>query len=296
MLTCDDQYDLHLAPAEFSPDTSFKVGRDPTPSCHLNYDIDHCVHGFACQVQVVKPVPNTYYMACGFKQGYFGLQQHPGTMQQVLFSVWNHPEADARVEARSYSKGCTAQPFGGEGKGMQTFWIDGSGEETDHSTGRWKAGEIYTFVVRAFGEDGGTEFVCSLHKPSSGGWIELARLFQPQPKGEPRDGLDNLYSFIEDWTGNSGDIDAGSWSLSRSGVWAAWVQELPGAPWKHLAQVSGTCSVDEDVPNKRVAKVSHNDGGERIEMTAGGDVLKDFSLYKGRVKPPPVPEVLKHLK
>ena len=104
------------------------------------------VHAFACRVTVQEVSPCTYYMACGFHCGYCGIQQHNGSKQQVLFSLWNHPKAE-KVQNRSVAPGVSAQPFGGEGMGMGAYAITGTGERTDTSLAAWRVGIPYTFLV-----------------------------------------------------------------------------------------------------------------------------------------------------
>jgi len=282
----DNGFDLYLAPDEFVPETSFRPGRDPAPACHIRWEAGGPVHGFACQVRVAEPSPCTYYMACGFHCGYCGIQQHGGSKQQVLFSLWNCPKASGKVENRSVCAGITAQNFGGEGKGMGAYCITGTGASSDHQTACWQPGVTYTSVVRAFPVEGGSEFVCCLHKPCSGGWHELARHFRPEAPGDAMHGkLGGLYSFIEDFAANS---------VRRSGVWAAWVQDVPGGPWRAVDHVQGTTTAELDTPNKRVAPVPHGDG-QGVEMVTGGDVLGACGVYAGSISPPSVPPELLEL-
>lgn len=285
-LVSNDGFDFYIAPPDFQPNTAFKAGRDPAPACHVRWHSGGPVQSFAVQVRVDDPSPCTYYMTCGFHCGYAGIQQHCGSKQQVLFSVWNDPRADGRVENRSVCEGVAAEPFGGEGRGMGAYCCAGTGECSDHATACWEPGQAYTSVVRAAAVGGGTEFACFLHKPCSGGWLELARHFRPEAPGDARRGrLDGLYSFIEDFAANS---------VRRSGVWAAWVQDGPGDPWRAVSEVTGTSTAEMDIPNKRVALVAEGNF-DRVEMVTGGDAMEEFGLYAGEITPPPYPEILDEL-
>jgi len=285
-MQCTDLFDFYIAPEAFCPDCTFRPGRDPAPSCHVRWQTGNPVHAFACQVSVDEPSPCTFYMACGFHCGYCGIQQHNGDKQQVLFSLWDHPKAEGRVENRTTCEGMCAKPFGGEGKGMGAYSISGAKEAESYPLARWSAGETYTFVVRSFLAEGGSEYVCLLHKPETeSGWIELARHFRPEPEAKQRGKLWGLHSFIEDFAGNS---------VRRSGVYAAWVQVEQQDEWQPVARVTGTTTAELDVPNKRVA-LSDVGGWPRIEMVSGGDVLEDFSVFEGEFDAPPVPAVLADL-
>ena len=279
----NNKFDFYLACANFCPDCSFKPGRDPAPSCHIRWNTKNMVHGFACQLVVPEATNYTYYCACGFSGGYCGIQQHNEQRQQMLFSVWDHPTANARVKSESSCDGVVTRPFGGEGKGMQACVVCGSCDRDDNSIiAKWSPNVPYTFVVRAYPVSNGTEYRCIVHKPESG-WQELARHCRPEPVGSERGKLSGLYSFIEDFSGNS---------IVRSATYAAWVQESPGAAWLPVTHVTGTSTADDDVPNKCVRKITNDSGFQCIEMISGGDCLPDYSLYHGSINPIPPPNIL----
>src|ERR1700678_1099199 len=58
-------------------------------SVHLRYQGPDAT-AFYNEVTVEESVPGSYFMACGFHQGYFGIQElRPGQDRVVLFSVWD---------------------------------------------------------------------------------------------------------------------------------------------------------------------------------------------------------------
>ncbi|CAK0855062.1 unnamed protein product [Prorocentrum cordatum] len=221
-----------------------------------------------------------------FYGGYCGIQQHDGTKQQVLFSLWDHPQAGLRVQNRSLCDGVVASPFGGEGKGMGAYCVSGSGAPEDCELAAWEPGATYTFAVQSAAVDGGSEVTCWFHKPDSG-WVEFARHFRPEPADEEGGRLSGLYSFIEDFGGNS---------VRRSGLYAAWVQESPRGPWRPVKGVRGTSTAEADVPNKRLAAVACGDGYQRVELTTGGDALPSCGLFAGALELPPAPALLHELR
>eukprot|EP00931_Biecheleriopsis_adriatica_P040182 TRINITY_DN23001_c0_g1_i2.p1 TRINITY_DN23001_c0_g1~~TRINITY_DN23001_c0_g1_i2.p1 ORF type:complete len:192 (+),score=19.08 TRINITY_DN23001_c0_g1_i2:62-577(+) len=171
---------------------------------------------------------------------------------------------------------------------MGSYAVTGTGEVEDTPVAAWVPGETYTFLVRSKAVDSGSEYSCSLHKPSEG-WIELASHYRPEPAHETRGKLWGLHSFIEDFTGNC---------RRRSSVSAAWVQEEPESPWQAVKAVTGTSTAECNIPNKRVSLVSLEEAGgccERVEMTSGGGALPTCELYHGKVSLPDIPHCLKML-
>ncbi|CAE7771797.1 Ttn [Symbiodinium pilosum] len=277
----DKGFDFYMAPADFSPDCSFKPGRDPAPSCHVQWKVAGKVHAFACQVRVPEPSSCTYYCACGFQSGYCGIQQHQGQKQQVLFSLWNHP-AGEKVENMSVAEGVEAEPFGGEGMSLGAYSVTGTGKQADSELASWNAGEVqraYLFVVRSTAVERGSLVSCHFHKPNTG-WVEFARHLRPEPdeaQGD-RGKLWGLYSFIEDFAGNS---------VRRSAQYAAWVQREPGTDWEPVSSVKGTSTADLDVPNKCV-RLADCHSHEVVLMESGGEALSDCGLCCGSLRPAPV--------
>ena len=43
-------------------------------------------------------IPSSYYMACGFGEGYFGMQNNSPYPRRVLFSVWSPYQTDNAAE------------------------------------------------------------------------------------------------------------------------------------------------------------------------------------------------------
>src|SRR5262249_19090985 len=60
-------------------------------SVHLRYPVtaDAKVAAFYCEVTGVEDPVATYYMACGWHRGYFGMQVNSPTERRIIFSVWD---------------------------------------------------------------------------------------------------------------------------------------------------------------------------------------------------------------
>ena len=279
-----DKFDFFIASEKYSPDCSFKEGRDPAPSCHIRWQPGKGVQAFACQVQVSDPTQYTYYATCGFHCGYCGIQQHSDTKQQLLFSVWNHPDANEKVSNSSVCEGIIAKSFGGEGMGMQAIAIyDSKNAENSSQLASWIPGEKYTFVVETFKRESGSEYVCSFHKPGLG-WNRIASHFRPEPTKCKKGKLSGLYSFIEDFQGNS---------HRRSATYSAWVKDDVKSTWRPISSISSTSTHDLDYPNKCVETCKDCSDCDQIKMTTGGGQLDNCGLYCGPLSsPPPVPDCL----
>src|SRR5579863_7376532 len=123
-------------------------------SVHLFFTAPEGV-AFYNEVTVGLSAAGTYFMACGFDLGYFGIQQLDGGKKVVLFSVWdpgkqsdpNQVEKDKQVKTLYRGEGVRVGRFGNEGTGGQSFF--------DYD---WKVGEAYRFFVTAHAEGERTEF------------------------------------------------------------------------------------------------------------------------------------------
>src|SRR5207237_844633 len=72
---------------------SFALAADPAPpraarSVHLSYPGPEG-DAFYNEVIVEQSVPGSYFMACGFRHGYFGIQEQSAQRKVVLFSIWD---------------------------------------------------------------------------------------------------------------------------------------------------------------------------------------------------------------
>jgi hypothetical protein len=169
---------------------------DPAPqaarSVHLQYRAPASVL-FYNEATVEQSRPGTYFCACGFSSGYFGIQElGPGRGKVVIFSIWdpgdqNDPNAVAaekRVELLHKGEGVRTGRFGGEGTGGQSFF--------DYD---WKVGETYRFLVRSAIEGDKTTYTGYFYLNDARRWQEIAS-FRTLNKGA---GLKGYYSFVEDF-------------------------------------------------------------------------------------------------
>ena len=158
-------------------------------SVHLAYESSEAV--VFCNAMIVdRTTPGSFFMACGWNTGYFGLQELGDGSKKVIFSVWDPTSGDDpqtvnredRVECLYRSPDAVIKRFGGEGTGGQCM--------ADFD---WKPGEEYRFCVSAVVEGAKTAYSGDVW--FEGKWKRLAT-FRVRTGGLPMKGL---YSFLEDF-------------------------------------------------------------------------------------------------
>lgn len=123
--------------------------RRNAPSVHLKYPLqpDEKVEWFYNEIRPQTDNPATYYQACGFHRGYFGIQVNSPTERRVIFSVWDSgdvPDDRAKVKKEDLvqclekGKDVVAEGFGNEGTGGHS-----------HLVYNWKTKDVHRFLVHA---------------------------------------------------------------------------------------------------------------------------------------------------
>lgn len=229
-------------------------------SVHLRYPLPDSVKAVAFYNEIMVPegadLEHSYYMACGFARGYFGIQVNSSTERRVIFSVWDagneavdrNKVADSnRVQLLAKGEEVIANDFGNEGTGGHSHWVY-----------PWKAGQTYPLMVTALTDSAsattiytGYFFVPELQK-----WKLIASF------KAPFDGkhLRNLYSFSENFVGSNGQLQRKVFFGNQ------WVQRENGS-WKELSQ----SSFSYDATGK---------AGDRIDY-GGGVADGKFYLWNG---------------
>jgi hypothetical protein len=246
-------------------------------SVHLRYEAPEATV-FYNELRVDESVANSYFMACGFRQGYFGIQElRPGRQKVVLFSVWDPGSqndagkvaAEQRVEDLYHADDVLVRRFGGEGTGGQSFF-----------NYDWKIGETYRFLVRAAVEGNKTAFAAYFFLPETGAWKHLAT-FRTITGGKS---LSGYYSFIEDFR-----RDGASPHERRSAQFGnGWVKGLDGG-WIPLVRAQFTAD------RTPLDNIDAGTRGGQFYLATGGDTQKHTELQAhierlaGQAKPPEVP-------
>ncbi len=234
-------------------------------SVHLVYPVDGAtnVDAFYCEVTGLETPLWTYFEACGWHRGYFGMQVNSPTERRIIFSVWDSGKEHAdrnkvgqqdRVTLVAKGDGVFAGDFGNEGTGGHS-----------HLIFDWKTGEKQRFLVTAKPTD-------ATHTIYSGYW------FRPEQKKwmlisswkAPQDGsfLHGLYSFSENFGGSNGE-------LRRKALYGnQWFRTTDGQ-WHE--QTTGTFSHDPTGKTDRLDRFMGGQDGQFFLSTGG--FVPGFTKY-----------------
>jgi len=180
------------------------------------------------EVTVERSYPGSYFCVCGFRHGYFGIQELWQGKKVVLFSVWdpgkqNNPNAvpeDRQVKVLHEGKGVRVSRFGNEGTGGKSMF--------DY---QWKVGETYKCMVKTSVEGDRTKYSAYFYLNEENKWKHLAT-FQTITGG---DYLSGYYSFVEDFLRN-GDS---SRNIRRARYGNGWIKTKDGE-WRPLTRATFT--------------------------------------------------------
>lgn len=191
------------------------------PSVHMGYVLPReNIQWFYNEVVVPEEgdIPSSYYMACGFGEGYFGMQNNSPHPRRVLFSVWSPYETDnaaeipdsLRVVLLKKGANVTVQDFGNEGSGGQSFM---------HYD--WKAGERCRFLmgVKPDGK-GSTVYTAYFFDNAKGKWSLVASFRRPKISTW----YTNAHSFLENFNPRMGYLTrkayyGNQWVCTADGKW-----------------------------------------------------------------------------
>jgi hypothetical protein len=182
------------------------------------------------EVTVERSTPGSYFMACGFSGGYFGIQDLPDGKKIAIFSVWDstkedEPDAipkDQRVVVLKQNEHAKVQRFGGEGTGAQCL-LDFD----------WKIGQTVCFVVKTKSAGKDTEFSAWIKPIDAKQWTHMAT-YRSHNGGH---GLRGLYSFIEDFRRDTKSAT----KVRRATFGNGWIHASDGK-WNQLTRAQFTAS------------------------------------------------------
>lgn len=192
-------------------------------SVHMGYRLPAStdVEYFYNEVTVPKGYDaiGSYFMACGFGEGYFGIQVNSAQERRVLFSIWSPFDAqnpkdipeNLRVSLLESGEGVSVGEFGNEGAGGQSFLRYA-----------WKAGTTYKFLLRARPNDAlnATDYTAWFFSPDENEWRLIASFRRP----ETRTWVRGAHSFLENFLPRTGWIErrvsfGNQWARDKNGVW-----------------------------------------------------------------------------
>ena len=193
------------------------------PSVHMTYTLPAGKNTEWFYNEVTVPSGNdaigSYFMVNGFAEGYCGIQVNSPTERRVLFSVWSpfttdDPKsipADQQVRLLAKGPGVSAQDFGGEGSGGQSYLVY-----------NWKAGQTYKFLTRIRPNgDNTTSYTSYFFDSNTQAWRLIASFKRPKISTWYK----SPHSFLENFQPERGAITRkvlfnNQWVCDDSGNWS----------------------------------------------------------------------------
>ena len=264
-----------------SPEFSAHFGRRG-PSVHLGYTLPkEDVEWFYNEVTVPEEgdIPSSYYMACGFGQGYFGMQNNSPHKRRVLFSVWSPYETDnaaeipdsLRVVLLKKGENVKVQDFGNEGSGGQSYM---------HYD--WKAGERCRFLmgIRPDG-NGNTVYTAYFFDNAKGKWQLVASFRRPKITTW----YTGAHSFLENFNPVMGYINR------KACYGNQWARTVDGK-WVPVTKARFTC----DATGHHKQRLDYSGGveGDSFFLTMGGffnDYLNSGTTFERAGNVTEAPEI-----
>ena len=193
-------------------------------SVHLRYPLVDTIKALSFYNEITIPkgadIVHSYYMACGFARGYFGIQVNSTTERRVIFSVWDagkeavdrNKVADSnKVQLIAKGENVVADGFGNEGTGGHSHFLY-----------NWKAGTTYKMLVTALidSPNNATIYTGYFYMPELQQWKLIASFKAPYDGKSLR----NLYSFNENFVGLNGQLErramfGNQWVQNDKGIW-----------------------------------------------------------------------------
>ncbi|MEI6514758.1 MAG: DUF3472 domain-containing protein [bacterium] len=231
-------------------------------SVHLSYQVPKA-SAFYNELTVEQSTRGSYFMACGFQDGYFGIQDLGGGRKVVLFSVWDAESGDNPDTVQKEKKAeiifkapeVRTGRFGGEGTGVQSVF--------DYN---WKVGQTCRFLVKVVDVAGELAYAAYFYIPETKSWKHLATLHAPHNKSY----LTGLYSFVEDFRRDKESVNEVRRALFGQGAFL----NMQGG-WRPLDKACFTAS-----PAPWEAKDNINAGpdGRGFFLQTGGDTRMQTPL------------------
>ena len=262
-----------------APDFSTHFGRRG-PSVHLGYVLPkEDVEWFYNEVIVPEEgdIPSSYYMACGFSQGYFGMQNNSPHKRRVLFSVWSPFETDNPAEIPDTMRVTLVKK--GENTIINDFGNEGSGGQS-YIHYDWKAGERCRFLMGVKPDgNGNTIYTAYFFDNNKGEWSLIASFRRPQTSTW----YTGAHSFLENFNPVMGYINRKAYYTNQ------WARTTDGR-WVPVSKARFTC----DTTGAREMRLDYTGGieGDCFFLSMGGffdEYMKSGTYFerKGNVTESP---------
>lgn len=200
-------------------------------SVHLAYPIERGtkVSAFYCEMTGLEDPVWSYYMACGWHRGYFGMQVNSPTERRIIFSVWD--SGNEAVDRKKVADQDRVQLVAkGEDVFSGSFGNEGTGGHS-HLKFQWKTGELQRFLVTAEPVDEThTIYAGYYFRRDKAEWMLISSWKAPKEGKYMR----GLYSFSENFVGKNGHLIrkalyGNQWIRKADGTW----QEITKATFSH---------------------------------------------------------------
>ena len=194
------------------------------PSVHMNYKMpDSDIEYFYNEAVIPKgyDINGTYFMLTGFREGYMGIQsikdKNGKNANKILFSVWSPYTTDnpneipdsLHVKIISQGQNVTAQNFGNEGSGKQSFM---------HYP--WRTGKTYKTLVKIEPDNHGNTIYTGFFGDEKGNWHLLSKMLRPATHTYYKGAHSFLECFIPETSINTRSvIFKNPWVRDRNGIW-----------------------------------------------------------------------------
>jgi hypothetical protein len=208
---------------------------------------------------IQKTTDGSFFMACGWDNGYFGLQQYVGENQRsVVFAMWNGAEDDepgadkafGPVQILDWTAGGKTNAYGGDKLGAQYM-----------RQIPWRVGETNRFAIDAVRSGAKTSYTAWLGRPGSD-WEKLAT-FRAYSGFK---WLRGYNSFVEDFR-----RDTKSANETRRALFSnIWIHQYRGA-WIPVTEVTYATSGSRYEAGDKV-DAGDEEGG--FFLSTGGDTIK----------------------
>ncbi|MCY2983839.1 MAG: DUF3472 domain-containing protein [Planctomycetota bacterium] len=192
-------------------------------SVHLMYPTPEGtdIEAFYCEVTAIEDPTTTFYMACGWHRGYFGMQVNSPTERRIIFSVWD--SGNEEVDRKKVNDENRVKLMGkGEGVFTGDFGNEGTGGHS-HLKTMWKTGEKQRFLVTAKPVEKTTIFSGYWYRPDERKWMLISSWRAPKEGGWLR----GVHSFSENFGGSNGHL------LRKARYGNQWIR-TPENKWVEL--------------------------------------------------------------
>lgn len=255
-----------LIEGDIAKDAKFNLKeRRNAASVHLAFPVPEGtkVAAFYNEVTGIEDPTSTFYMACGWHRGYFGMQVNSPTERRIIFSVWDSGnEAVDRKKVDDVNR----VKLIGKGEGVYTgdFGNEGTGGHS-HLKYMWKTGEKQRFVVTAKPvEETFTIFSGFWFHPEDKKWMLISSWKAPKEGGY----LKGLHGFSENFWGTNGHL------VRKARYGNQWIQ-TSDSKWMELTKA--TFSHDATGKEDRLDRFMGVEDGEFF-LSQGG-FLDGFTKF-----------------